>query len=168
MIVQSGPDGRPGTIAAARRWWPLVALAALGCTGTIEASGAGDPGAPPPMHAGGAGGAQNGGSGGGVGPVAMPAAEALVPAGMRRLTTAEYLDTVHDLLGSMVTVPDDALDRDDPSVVFGSVGSYRVATTSGGVVKYADVASSLADQVFADPARAAARSPPPRWPATPR
>jgi len=71
---------------------------------------------------------------------------------MRRLTTAEYINTVHDLLGPAVKVGAGDLDRDDPSVVFGAVGGYRIATAPGGVVKYQDLAFTIADQVFADPA----------------
>jgi hypothetical protein len=87
-------------------------------------------------------------------PPAVAAAGADVPAGMRRLTTAEYVNTVHDLLGSSIKISAEEIDRDDPSVVFGAVGGYRIATAPGGVVKYQDLAFDIAEQAFATPSAA--------------
>jgi hypothetical protein len=122
-----------------------VAVALCGCVGSINQGGAppGGTGSAPPTA--------------GVGappPAGAPApsaASAEVPAGMRRLTATEYINTVHDLLGPTIKVGAGDLDRDDPSVVFGAVGGYRIATAPGGVVKYQDLAFAIADQIFANP-----------------
>src|SRR3954454_6158260 len=91
------------------------------------------------------------------GPVDTPGSHApapsaaAVPAGLRRLTRAQYQNTVRDLFGAGITVPT-ALDPDDPEAVFSAVGGYRITTSPAGVLKYEDAAYAVAHQVFADPA----------------
>jgi hypothetical protein len=132
----------------------LVALASA-CTGTLGPGG--DPHAANPGKTTGPGPVDSDpahpGPGGGPGPVA--AATGVVPAGLRRLSKAEYQHTVRDLLGAGIVLPTE-LDRDDPDALFASVGGYRVTTSPGGVLKYDDAGYDIAHQVFADPARAAA------------
>src|SRR5438045_1159839 len=89
---------------------------------------------------------------GGAGPQSVPPASAsAVPAGLRRLTAAQYQNTVRDLLGPVIKVPTE-FDRDDPEATFSSVGGYRVTTSPAGVLKYEDAAYDVAHQVFSDPA----------------
>jgi hypothetical protein len=83
-------------------------------------------------------------------PSAPPPAAA-VPAGLRRLTAAQYGNTVHDLLGASIQLPTE-FDPDDPAAIFSSVGGYRITTSPAGVAKYEDAAYAIAHQVFADPA----------------
>jgi len=114
---------------------PSLALLVLACTGSIDAGkSAGRPTKP-----------TNGPT------TATPAPDAVVPAGLRRLTTVQYQNTVRALLGDAIKVPTE-LDPDDPEATFSSVGGYRITTSPGGVLKYEDAAYDLARQVFADPA----------------
>src|SRR5205814_4540713 len=87
-------------------------------------------------------------------PPAAPAT-GIVPAGLRRLSKAQYQRTVRDLLGPSIALRSE-LDRDDPDALFGAVGGYRVTTSPGGLLKYDDAGYDVAHQVFSDPARAAA------------
>src|SRR5690242_15226382 len=116
-----------------------LAVLVLACTGSIDAGHA--PGGP-----------ANKPDGTGPGPSpGAPAPNAVVPAGLRRLTLAQYQNTVRALLGDAIKVPEE-LDPDDPEATFSSVGGYRIVTSPGGVLKYEDAAYDLAGQVFADPA----------------
>src|SRR3954470_19180309 len=114
-----------------------LALPVLACTGSIDNGRTNGPKPP-------AGGAGNGP------PSGTPAPSAVVPAGLRRLTRTQYLNTVRALLGDAIKLPDE-LDPDDPEATFSSVGGYRITTSPGGVLKYEDAAYDLAGQVFADP-----------------
>jgi Protein of unknown function (DUF1592)/Protein of unknown function (DUF1588)/Protein of unknown function (DUF1595)/Protein of unknown function (DUF1587) len=113
---------------------PLSAFVLLvaACTGSI-------PGGSMPRPSGGPGAPQT------------PPSASAVPAGLRRLTRAQYQNTVRDLLGPSIKLPGE-LDRDDPEAVFSSVGGYRITTSPAGVLKYEDAAYAIARQVFADPA----------------
>jgi len=115
---------------------PSLALLVLACTGSIDAGKSADRPSKP--------------AGGGP-PAATPAASAVVPAGLRRLTRVQYQNTVRALLGDAIEVPTE-LDPDDPEATFASVGGYRITTSPGGVLKYEDAAHDLARRVFADPA----------------
>ena len=112
---------------------PSLAVLALACTGSIGAGPTGGP-TKDSTH-----------------PMGTPAPNAVVPAGLRRLTRAQYQNTVRALLGDAIQVPGE-LDPDDPEATFSSVGGYRITTSPGGVLKYEDAAYDLARQVFADPA----------------
>ena len=127
----------------------VAAGCVVGCSGSIQGPSGGSGKA-----AGNAGGSP---SAGGPGPGAhdpggVPSAPATgqVPAGVRRLSQAQYRATIAGLLGPSIQLPKE-LDRDDPDSVLSSVGGYRVATTSAGVVKYDSAAYDIAHQVFADP-----------------
>jgi hypothetical protein len=117
----------------------LVFLAG-GCKGAIN-----DPpgSAPPP-------GSSSPGAPGMVTPTSPPPLAA-VPAGLRRLTVAQYGNTIHDLLGPSIQLPTE-FDPDDSEAIFSSVGGYRITTSPAGVAKYEDAAYAVAHQVFADPA----------------
>jgi hypothetical protein len=117
----------------------VAALSMAACTGAIDAGKA------PPGP-----GKKPAGMSEPTPPPATPAANAVVPAGLRRLTRAQYQNTVRALLGDAITVPTE-LDRDDPEATFSSVGGYRITTSPGGVLKYEDAAYDLAKQVFANP-----------------
>jgi len=110
----------------------LALVLAAGCTGAIDGGskpGGGPPGGGPPTE------------------TPAPAPASAVPSGLRRLTRAQYLNTVRDLFGA-VQLPGD-LDRDDPEAVFSSVGGYRITTSPAGVLKYEDAAYAIAHQALA-------------------
>jgi mono/diheme cytochrome c family protein len=74
------------------------------------------------------------------------------PGGLRRLTVAQYHNTLHDLLGPSVKLPDAARLEPD-TLVAGSatVGAARVRLSAHGVEKFAAAATDLARQALADP-----------------
>jgi hypothetical protein len=119
----------------------VAGVVVTGCSGAIDMPGAGGP-------------APAGGPVDTPGSHAPAPSAAAVPAGLRRLTRAQYQNTVRDLLGAGITVPTE-LDPDDPEAVFSAVGGYRITTSPAGVLKYEDAAYALAHQLFADPAHAA-------------
>jgi hypothetical protein len=71
---------------------------------------------------------------------------------MRRLTRVQYENSVRDLLGAGVRLPS-ALDPDETSATFASIGGYAVTTSPQGVDLYRRAAFDLAAQVMDDPAR---------------
>ncbi len=82
-------------------------------------------------------------------PVVAPAAPAL-----RRLTRAQYLNVVTDLLGEGLVVPT-SLEPDTAIDGLYTVGAAVTALSPVGVERYEAAAYSLAEQVMADPARVA-------------
>jgi hypothetical protein len=114
-----------------------LALLVMACTGSIDRGPRSGSMKPPPGDTG--------------PPAGSPSPNAVVPAGLRRLTLAQYQNTVRALLGDAIEVPAE-LDPDDPEATFSSVGGYRIVTSPGGVLKYEDASYDLARQVFADPA----------------
>ncbi len=125
---------RLGSVAAS--------LLVLGCTGTITSPDLNARGAAP-------------GGGGSVNPTSVTEpgpsqAPGFAQAGLRRLTVAQYNNSVRDLLGADVTLPSD-LDPDDRTDGFSSIGSYRVTSSSDAVDRYSRAAFDLAAQVFQDP-----------------
>lgn len=92
-------------------------------------------------------------------PVVTPrgAAPAVTPAppALRRLTQAQYTNAVTDLLGAGLLLPS-SLEPDTALEGLYSVGAAATAISPVGVELYEEAAFSLAEQVGADPARAAA------------
>lgn len=144
-MVRSAPVALPLGFALG-----LAALGIAACSGSIEGPSGGK--GPSAGNPGGATGGNGPGSAGPRGNDPGPPAVAMgqVPAGVRRLSQAQYRATIASLLGTSIQLPKE-LDRDDPDSVFTSVGGYRVATSSAGVVKYDSAAYDIAHQVFADP-----------------
>jgi len=70
-----------------------------------------------------------------------PSGVVLAPAtgAMRRLTTVEYRNAISDVLGS-AAVPDAALEVDETSALFESIGASHVATSARGVEQYREAA----------------------------
>lgn len=87
-------------------------------------------------------------------------APAVEPAGpvLKRLTAVQYTNSIHDLFGAAVVVPD-SLEPDAAAEGLLQVGAGVNALSAYGVERYEDAAFSIVDQVFADPAMRAALVP---------
>jgi hypothetical protein len=68
-------------------------------------------------------------------------------ASMWRLTSAQYNNSIEDIFGSGLTLAPDALDVDESSELFLSIGASRAATSERGVSQYVDAALSLASRI---------------------
>ena len=81
------------------------------------------------------------------------AAPAVEPAGpvLKRLTQTQYANTIHDLFGADVVVPDN-LEPDAPSEGLLQVGAGVNALSAYGVERYEDAAYSVAEQALGDEA----------------
>lgn len=119
----------------------IGALAVAACTGDVR---------PSVPETGGSGGQPSSSypTAGGGGPGASESPISL--GGVRRLTTAQYANTVHDLLGD-VAIPS-TLEPDDRSSVFASVGGYSTTLSADGVERYADAAFAIARAAFSQEA----------------
>ena len=144
-------------------------LAAGGCTGTgiilddpngggnagggagaaASPGGAGDPGGQGQSNGSGAPGGSTPGGG------SVPGAAASGPGRLRRLTRAQFVNTLRDLLPGGATVALGDLEPDDQREGFASIGASYAATSPNGVEKYETAARAALDAVFADPARRA-------------
>lgn len=82
----------------------------------------------------------------GGGEAVAPAIEA-GPIALRRLTTAQYVNSVHDVLGAHITVPD-RIDPDERVSGLLSVGSTFASVTPSGFEKYEAAASGIAEQAL--------------------
>lgn len=71
---------------------------------------------------------------------------------LRRLTTAEFVHSMYDLLGE-VTLP--AVEADSLQEGFFAVGAARIALSPAGVAAYEAAIDDATTQAFADPARVA-------------
>ncbi len=69
-------------------------------------------------------------------------------ASMRRLTAAQYRNSVADVFG--IDASDIALDLDETSEMFSSIGASRVGTSKSGVELYRNAAFDVTTAVFAD------------------
>ncbi|MES2641746.1 MAG: DUF1592 domain-containing protein [Myxococcota bacterium] len=87
-------------------------------------------------------------------PVERGPAPAVTPPAptLRRLTQAQYANTVRDLLGADIVLPS-SLEPDAEEAGLLSVGAGTASVSSLGVERYEDAALLLADQVADDPAR---------------
>ncbi|MEA2697455.1 MAG: hypothetical protein QOI66_1726 [Myxococcales bacterium] len=130
----------------------LVAGWGIGCTGSVGNG----PGTSPPPPGGGSGGSgMVGGGSGGSGMTMMPPASGDQPvAHMHRLTSSQFANSLSDLLGA--GVPIGALDPDQPTDGFVSIGSSAVVSSASGVGLYEGAADAAAAWLFADPTRATA------------
>ena len=130
----------------------LVAAWGIGCTGSVG------PGASPPPGGGGtpSGGSPGvvGGGAGGSGATATSPGGAQPVAAMHRLTSSQYANSVTDLLGA--GVPIGALDPDQLTDGFVSIGSSSVVSSASGVGLYEAAGDAAAAWLFADATRAAA------------
>jgi hypothetical protein len=155
---------RPG-FRPARMLICSLAIATAGCRGTIQ-----DEIAPPPSEGAagglnpGAPGADSPGTPGVNGrsadapPSSAPrdlAAGAPLPAGVRRLTNAQYRRSIRDLLGAEIKLPQE-LEPDDLSATFASIGAYKTTTSSSGVELFQRAAFDLAAQALGSEATRAA------------
>jgi len=122
----------------------------IGCTGTVEGGGT----TPPP------GGGMTGMTGmtnpgtGGPGQTEPPPGGDQPVAHMHRLTTSQFANSVHDLLGA--GAPIGALDPDQPTAGFVAIGSSEIVSSASGVSLYEAAADAAATWLFADPTRASA------------
>jgi hypothetical protein len=84
-----------------------------------------------------------------------PGAPAPAPAGgrLRRLTAAQFRNTLRDLLGNDVVIGD--IEPDSLREGFASVGATYTTISARGIEQYDAAAQAVAHQVFADPARRA-------------
>jgi hypothetical protein len=86
-----------------------------------------------------------------------PAAASSGPGRLRRLTRAQFENTLRDLLGNpALAVATGDLDPDDTRDGFASIGATYAAISPTGVEQYETVVRSALDGIFADPARRAA------------
>ncbi len=123
-----------------------AALVAAGCVGTVSAPGA-SPGGPG-SGATGTGGPATGSGGGTVGPLTQPAPT------LRKLTIAEFTNSIHDLLGSNAPVPSQ-LEPDQQLDGFRSVSASVVAVSPTGVSQYEMAINGAAQYAFSSAAQAA-------------
>jgi hypothetical protein len=133
--------------------WVKVAVSALlsalatGCVGSVSAPGA-SPSGPGSGAAGTSGPATGSGGTGTVGPLTQP-----VPA-LRKLTIAEFTNSIHDLLGSNAPVPPQ-LEPDQQLDGFRSVSASVVAVSPMGVSQYETAINGAAQYAFSSAAQAA-------------
>ena len=125
----------------------VTALVAAGCVGTVSSPGA-SPGGPGSGAAGTGGPATGGGSTGTVGSLTQP-----VPS-LRKLTIAEFTNSIHDLLGSNAPVPSQ-LEPDQQIDGFRSVSASVVAVSPMGVSQYETAINGAAQYAFSSAAQAA-------------
>lgn len=71
---------------------------------------------------------------------------------MRRLSHVEYANTIHDIFGDYVAVPEE-LEPDTSINGFTSIGNAQLATSRRGVEQYEAAALEIAAQVMRNPAR---------------
>ena len=126
-----------------RSCWPAVLLLCCACQAEPDA----EPGTTP--------GAQNNTTGTAANhttspPVELPPFEPSATK-MRRLSQVEYHNTIHDIFGQFVVIPD--LEPDTPVNGFTSIGNAQISTSRLGVEKYETAARSIASQVLRNPAR---------------
>jgi len=124
----------------------------VGCSGSVggpegttppPATGSGNTGVPP-----------NTTGAGGSGSMVTPPSGDQPEAHMHRLTSSQFANSVHDLLGA--GAPIGALDPDQPTDGFVSIGSSAIVSSASGVVLYEGAADAAAAWLFADPTRATA------------
>jgi hypothetical protein len=118
--------------------WIILSLL-VGCSSGSQA--ASTPASPPP----------NDGKGSGLLGGGPPPPGSFAPSAtpLRRLTLAQYRNSVVDLLGPSITLPDD-LEPDTEVDGFVSLGATRTTPSAHGVDQYAAAAYTLAHQALAD------------------
>ncbi len=92
-------------------------------------------------------------SGGGTSATQEPPAFEPAPAMLRRLTRAQFQNSLRDLMG--VEVDGSELDADSFNGDFATIGASTVVTSELGVERYHSVIEAAVDEVFSDPARQA-------------
>jgi Protein of unknown function (DUF1588)/Protein of unknown function (DUF1592)/Protein of unknown function (DUF1595)/Protein of unknown function (DUF1585)/Protein of unknown function (DUF1587) len=132
----------------------ISALVATGCLGAVSAPGGsssapgGSPNGPGSGAAGTSGPVAGTGGTGTVAPLTQP-----VPA-LRKLTIAEFTNSIHDLLGSEAPVPPE-LEPDQQLDGFRSVSASVVAVSPTGVSQYETAINGAAQYAFSSAAQAA-------------
>jgi hypothetical protein len=124
---------------------PFIAGLALGCNGVVGEATTGSDGT--------VGGINN--RPGTMNPGGQQASDRLPAAGLRRLTTIQYMNSVRDLLSDGLKLPSE-LDSDlvtPDGVSFSNAGAFLVTTSRLGVQRYEDAARALGDAMFGDAAR---------------
>jgi hypothetical protein len=123
----------------------LIALAlGAGCYDGLEASAASGSQSSSADEAGTA----DDGDDDGVDDGSVPEGYEPAPVTMRRLTTAQYHNSIADVFGTEVVVHVE-LDPDEGSDRFSSIGASEIGTSEQGVQRYRDAAFDVAAQVFA-------------------
>jgi Protein of unknown function (DUF1592)/Protein of unknown function (DUF1588)/Protein of unknown function (DUF1595)/Protein of unknown function (DUF1587)/Protein of unknown function (DUF1585) len=149
--LRSALDGAPDQGDRGRWKWETgataCAAAALvtliaGCSGVIGTAANGSEPAGP-------GGESGGLLGGGGGP--PPSTFHPAPATLRRLTVAQYQNSVRDLLGGAITTPTD-LEPDSQISGFASIAAARVAVSAHATEQFETAALALSHQALADTA----------------
>lgn len=171
--VRAGaPNGRAsgaqkGSTMRGTRVVLLLGIGGLACTGGIEGGRDDEGGVAAGTAARPGAGARPGPGGGGTTPGttpasagapagtagASPAAAAAPPPVWPRLTEAQVRNSLAEIFGSGLTVPD--LDPDLRIEGLPSLGASKVATSPAGVSRYEALAESVARQVMGDPSRRA-------------
>jgi hypothetical protein len=131
----------------------LLLLAAAGCVGTVQDSAG--PTAPPSKGGTGVP-SSNGGRGGGAenpGPPPDPGTTGRSGGRLRRLTAAQFRNSLRDLLGDGATAGD--LEPDSLRDGFASIGATYTSISPRGIEQYDSAAQAVAHSLFADPARRA-------------
>ncbi len=127
----------------------VISLSAVGCTGSVEGTGMMPPGA------GGSGNPGMTGMGtGSTGPTDMPTTGDQPAAHMHRLTASQFANSLRDLFGA--GVPIGAVDPDQPTGGFVSIGSSSIVSSASGIGLYEASAEAASAWLLADPARASA------------
>jgi hypothetical protein len=129
-----------------------IAVSAASCTGTVEGTGTTPPGGGGSGNPGMTG--MGTGSTGSTSPTDMPPGGDQPSAHMHRVTSSQFANSVRDLFGA--GVPIGAVDPDQPTGGFVSIGSSEIVSSSSGVVLYEGAAETAAAWLLADPARASA------------
>lgn len=92
---------------------------------------------------------------GGEGPGGGEAAFSPAPSRLRKLTKAQYQNSLRDLLGTPVNLAKDSVEDDGEKNGFTAIGASFVTISPRGVEQYETAAMGLAKQVMADTARRA-------------
>ena len=142
--LEQGNRGRRKWEISATPWVAaLTTIFLAGCSGVIGKTANGSEPAGP--------GGDTGGLLGGGGGSTPPSSFHPAPATLRRLTVAQYQNSVRDLLGGAITTPTD-LEPDSSISGFASIGAARIALSAHATEQFETAALALAHQALADAA----------------
>ena len=141
---EQGNRGRRRWDISATLWIAaLITIFLAGCSGVV---GQTSNGSEPPGPSGDTGGLLGGGGGS-----TPPSSFHPAPATLRRLTVAQYQNSVRDLLGGAITTPTD-LEPDSSISGFALIAAARVALSAHATEQFETAALALAHQALADAA----------------
>jgi len=123
----------------------ILCLALCQCTGAIK--GDGPDGSPGPS-----GDPNNPSSPSGEDPVTAPAGFVAVPGALRKLTVAQYTNSVRDVLGQEIVVPDD-LEADTSVNGYTSIAAAQGSVSPSAAEKFEAAAYDVAAQAMTEPLR---------------